>query len=118
MVAKRLPYQSLQPVAAIGAQRNAARNRKADSSMLQTIGMSMYRKYFVLKTPPSADNLLKLTPLSQVVGPGKPKIGTGCTQALRRARPFDRRALRILRPALVLMRARKPCTRLRFSLLG
>jgi hypothetical protein len=86
--------------------------------VLQAILVSMHREYFVLKTPSTANNLLKLTAFSKVVGPGKSEIGTGCTQALRRARPFDRRALRILRPPLVLIRARKPCTRLRLSLLG
>jgi len=35
-----------------------------------------------------------------------------------RARPFARRALSTARPPLVLMRARKPCVRLRLSLLG
>jgi hypothetical protein len=35
-----------------------------------------------------------------------------------RARPLARRALMTARPFLVLMRARKPCVRLRFKLLG
>ncbi len=39
-------------------------------------------------------------------------------QAERLARPLARRALITLRPALVAMRARKPCRRLRFNLLG
>ncbi len=34
------------------------------------------------------------------------------------ARPFARRRLRTRRPALVAMRARKPCVRARFNLLG
>jgi hypothetical protein len=38
--------------------------------------------------------------------------------ALRRLRPLARRALIILRPALVLMRARKPWVLLRRKLLG
>ncbi len=37
---------------------------------------------------------------------------------LKRARPFDLRALIMARPLAVPMRARKPCLRLRFRLLG
>jgi hypothetical protein len=37
---------------------------------------------------------------------------------IRRLRPFARRALMILRPSAVAMRARKPCVRARLSLLG
>ena len=39
-------------------------------------------------------------------------------QEASRARPFARRALMILRPDLVAMRARKPCVRTRLRLLG
>lgn len=39
-------------------------------------------------------------------------------QALMRARPFLRRALRTLRPPFVPMRARNPCVFLRFWTLG
>lgn len=39
-------------------------------------------------------------------------------QAVRRLRPFARRALMTLRPPSVAMRARKPCVRLRLRLLG
>ncbi len=39
-------------------------------------------------------------------------------QTARRARPFARRALITRRPFLVRIRARKPCVRLRFRLLG
>ncbi len=41
-----------------------------------------------------------------------------CPQADKRARPLARRRLRISRPALVLMRALKPCLRLRRRLFG
>ena len=40
------------------------------------------------------------------------------THALSRLRPRERRAATTLRPPLVAMRARKPCRRLRTSLLG
>ena len=39
-------------------------------------------------------------------------------QADKRFRPFARRELKMARPALVSMRVRKPCFRLRFRLLG
>ena len=39
-------------------------------------------------------------------------------QADKRFRPFARRELKMARPALVSIRVRKPCLRLRFRLLG
>jgi len=53
-------------------------------------------------------------------------FGKGCSKeskstdyaGVRRARPFARRALSTRRPALVDMRARKPCRRARFNRLG
>lgn len=44
--------------------------------------------------------------------PREPLYGVSC------ARPFARRRLMTRRPALVAIRARKPCVRARFNLLG
>jgi len=41
-----------------------------------------------------------------------------CLQAESRLRPRERRAAMTLRPPFVAMRVRKPCRRLRTSLLG
>ncbi len=43
---------------------------------------------------------------------------TAMDQAESRARPLPRRRLRIMRPARVFIRARKPCLRLRRRLFG
>jgi hypothetical protein len=48
----------------------------------------------------------------------QPKHRAGRAQALSRFRPRERRAAKTLRPPLLAMRARKPCRRLRTSLLG
>jgi hypothetical protein len=48
----------------------------------------------------------------------QPKYRAGRAQALSRLRPRARRAAKTLRPPLFAMRARKPCRRLRTSLLG
>ena len=55
----------------------------------------------------------------QTLSPGKALIGHSLlNQALRRLRPLARRRASTWRPFLVAMRARKPCTRLRFRTLG
>jgi hypothetical protein len=46
------------------------------------------------------------------------EIRSQCLQAESRLRPRARRAAMTLRPPFVAMRARKPCRRLRTSLLG
>jgi hypothetical protein len=62
-----------------------------------------------------AQHRLELAALAQHVGPsGDPSL----IQTARRARPLARRALSTARPALVFMRTRKPCVRLRRVLEG
>ena len=62
-------------------------------------------------------DLIKLPALTQQIGLGKLEAAHAY-QADRRLRPFARREFRIARPALVLIRRRKPWLRLRFRLLG
>jgi len=46
------------------------------------------------------------------------KAGSDASYLLRRVRPFVRRRLMVRRPALLLIRARKPCLRLVALFLG
>lgn len=66
----------------------------------------------------TAGGPVEVGPRTQPVRSRKTFSSAGCGQALRRARPFERRALRTLRPPLVVMRARKPWVRLRLTVLG
>ena len=54
----------------------------------------------------------------RLIASGHNEASWPVTQRDSSARPFARRRLRIMRPPRVAMRARKPCVRLRFSLLG
>lgn len=86
--------------------------------MIETVGARMHRKQPILTLAPGANQFAKLAARAYAAGPGETKRDRVRAQALRRARPLARRALRTFRPPLVAMRARNPCTRLRFSSLG
>jgi len=64
----------------------------------------------VVELPPSAQPLLGLEPHDP--------SGGRTAQAASFFRPFWRRRFKTMRPALVRIRTRKPCVRLRFRLLG
>ena len=70
-----------------------------------------------LQAPALSVNLVKFPSLAHKANFGKCK-SLQQDQADKRFRPFARRELKIARPALVSIRVRKPCFRLRFRLLG
>lgn len=75
------------------------------------------REAVSMQTTPSTINRIILPPFAYKGSFWKPVIFQ-LNYAERRLRPLALRALRIARPALVLIRARKPWVRLRLMLLG
>jgi hypothetical protein len=118
VLAKRLPDGAFDPVSVHGPVRHTARDRHPQASVTYTIRSGMNDKKSVLTSFSATGEFPKLTAGAYAVGSGKTELGLVRIQALRRARPLARRALKTLRPPFVAMRARKPCTRLRFSSLG
>jgi hypothetical protein len=117
MLSKAFAYDALYPVSVNSAGDLFFCYRKSQPGW--TTGMLTHQYGEV-----AVGGTLRLTKDSSVIGsrqePLTPREAPGkrnCQEASR-ARPFARRALMILRPDLVAMRARKPCVRTRLRLLG
>lgn len=129
--AKTLANQTLDTVSADCGANIPLADHQPQSGMIEAIGCSQHQQLvihgFALRL---IKHTLKLAPLQQAEAAGKmfaertfslrvrSRLRTLLAQALNLFRPLARRALMILRPALVLMRARKPWVRLRRMLLG
>lgn len=109
---------ALDPVAIHGALGYAPGYSHPQARMSQRVGSCLNAEEVILVASGVALHRLKITGRAQPEQFGQAKPAAALLQALRRARPLARRALRTLRPPLVAMRARNPCTRLRLSLLG
>jgi hypothetical protein len=118
ILAEGLADRAFDTVAVDRLGRHAARDCYADTPVIQPIAARVYNEKAILTLLASANQLAKLATGADAAGSGETKLDLVRVQALKRARPLARRALRTLRPPFVAMRARKPCTRLRFSSLG
>jgi hypothetical protein len=118
ILAERLSNRAFDTAAIDGSYGHSSRNGYSEPAVRQSIGASKYREQSVLALAAGAHQVPKLAAFSDAVSPGEKKTGRCRIQALRRARPFARRALRTLRPPFVAILARNPWTRLRFSSLG
>lgn len=92
-------------------------NTDPQSVQTQLIFVIDQGKAFTVDTFPLSINLFKLAVLTQQTFFGKP-VFFQQNYADKRLRPRALRALKIARPARVLMRARNPWARLRLILLG
>lgn len=92
-------------------------NADAQPIMPQPVIVIDQSEAFTVDTFPLFIYLFKFTVPTQQALLGKP-VFFQQNQADKRLRPRALRALRMARPARVLMRARKPWARLRFILLG
>jgi hypothetical protein len=85
----------------------------------ETVGAGVHTEQAVSDTSPRAADFTQLEAGTQAPAFWEAELRRGeQAQALRRARPLARRALKTLRPPGVLMRARKPWLRLRLITLG
>lgn len=116
-MSKGVPHDSFDPVSVYRPPRDPTRDRDPQARIAKMIYQGMYREQVVLIA------LAAFYHSPEVGSAGDSRtlwVGEagGGFQALTRARPFARRALRTLRPPLVLMRARKPWVFLRLRALG
>lgn len=114
---ERLAHVAFDPVTVDRPFGHLAGNRNAqpgDRALPDRRG----RKPRIAMTQARAQHRRELRRAPQPLRLRQREAGAHPPQALRRARPLARRALNIARPLRVLMRARKPCVRLRFRTLG
>jgi hypothetical protein len=86
--------------------------------MAEVIRAQVHTEQLILAAEAATGGPLKVNPRTQPVRSRKTFLTVGLGQALKRARPFERRALSTLRPPLLVIRARKPWVRLRLITLG
>jgi hypothetical protein len=105
--------------AAIAIDRACCRfpaGNDAKTRVCERIGVRSYDEVPARQAGPGAQERFKVRPLAKNAGmpPGASlPDGRAADHTASRARPFALRALITARPALVFMRARKPCVRLR-----
>ncbi len=133
---KALAHQTLDTISSNGGLDIALADGKPEPGIFTAIGRCQNQQTLIHGFAPGIiEDALEISPIQQSQLAGKP-LGPGrccdpfralirdcrprfpLTQALSLLRPLARRALMILRPALVLMRARKPWVRLRRMVLG
>lgn len=117
MLSEAFAYDALHPVSVNSAGELLFRDCKSQPGWAAGMLTHQYGEVAV-------GGALRLSKDSGVISsrqePLTPREAPGyrnCQEASR-TRPFARRALMILRPDLVAMRARKPCVRTRLRLLG
>ena len=116
MTAKGFSNLSFYAIAGNGFRRHAARNGNAYPCRWVTAACTTDNEIGVARLAAAiADQLViggtrQTAPTREASAPR--------SYALSRARPLARRALMTARPPTVRMRARNPCVRLRFNLLG
>ena len=122
MVTKTFPAKPLNAIPSHGRFIIAFRNRQPQASMRQIIFFAQQGKVFITDLAGTSKDLFKLgrpkKPLVPSKSPGNHRRETPRYYAESTLRPLARRAFKILRPAAVAMRARKPCLRARFKVLG
>jgi hypothetical protein len=136
MLSKRLPDNALDSISARRLPALFLGDRQAETSDVLLVVSAKHRKPFVLASrrffehPPERSGieqpLILLEPVKSAASQHG-VFGYGCNNrrfsgvigyGVSLARPLARRRLRTRRPALVAMRARNPCVRARFILLG
>jgi len=121
MTTETFPDQTLDPVPVDRAFQDALGNSQPQAWAGTGIGPGPGQKPLHVGATMTATlkQALKLLRTCQAHMTRKPAQGqTGAGQGIRRLRPLARRAFSTLRPFAVDMRARNPCVRARWSLLG
>src|SRR5690606_21672078 len=138
--ARRLADEPLQPVALGREPAMLLRDGEAEPGYAQPVRLRQHGEVGVATPVGTTEDTPECSGIRQTVRPAEPLTPPvlGCCRSLSRcrrrdravtrnagapqgvscARPFARRRFRTSRPALVAMRARKPCVRARLSLLG
>lgn len=107
-----------QPFAAIAVDCARCHLTSGDDSnacMTRFVSARAHNKVAACNAQPASQNSLELAAFAQHARSGADRR---FDQTAKRARPLARRAFSTARPALVFMRARKPCVRLRRVLEG
>ena len=121
---KGLSGDALHFIAGNGAAESAGRYREAEARMSCTVGQNRQGKINVGYAPTALPQFAKLLGRVQALTgrerePGRrPRALRQGSYGQSRLRPLARRRASTRRPALVDMRARKPCVRARCRLLG
>lgn len=131
VLAKRFPNDPLYPVSTGRPAAVFFRYRKPQPSELEIVSTAQYGKPVVATSRGFVEDTIERRSIEQPVVFRKPvrrfafqwndlpAVATAaCNYGVSFARPLARRRFSTRRPALVAMRARKPCVRARFSLLG
>jgi len=112
MSTKAFPNSAFYLVSGDGRAHRLFGNRHSQPRVLPAIPASKYHKLRIPGAPGGLENPVEIR------GVVEPELALKTAQADSRFLPLARRALSIRRPALVRIRARKPCRRLRLMLLG
>lgn len=118
MLPERLPDQSLDAVARYCFSGRTARNGQTQARHSQLIRTVQHHEKPISGFCRMSEDAIEIRLVKQPCAPRKTRVGRHVVYGERRARPLARRALIIARPLLVAIRARKPCVRLRWRLLG
>lgn len=116
MTAKGFSNLPFYAIAGNSFWRNTARNGNAYSCRRVGVGGATHNEIRIARLATTIANSLVVGGSRQT--PTAREASVARSYALRRARPLARRALTTARPPTVRMRARNPCVRLRFNLLG
>jgi hypothetical protein len=120
---------SNQPFQVIASHRfcdKAPWYRQSEAWRVQPVSPRKHRHQLIARAASTSREAGEVSSATKPHAPRKPRarhdftargLGSG-VQGLSRALPLTRRALRTRRPALVFIRARKPCRLLRFKTLG
>lgn len=118
MLAKAFPAQAFDPIAGHGSFDLTFGNGQTQAGKGQIILPAQQGEVFVADLAGTGKNLFKLGRSKESLVPSKSTGKHTRYYAESTLRPLARRAFKILRPAAVDIRARKPCLRARFILLG
>ena len=108
VVTEALANLALQPMARHGATYHATGNSEPESGMMYVVGPHDERYDVHVQPDSTGKDPWRSLSAAAAATPVRIVDRRACAQAASLCRPFARRALRILRPALVAIRARKP----------